>query len=274
MRLNSSREMSGAFQESRFARVLTHATVLIGIWICLFGLASCQRSPEVARPGTMYIVLVDKSGSVASDSPMYRAGLLTIVSQVQDGDRFLIAPITGASGSDFRQLKEHALPEMIAPAGWMDEPIQVQKAQDAQQKKVQTVRDAMTADVDALLSQPSDAKRSAIFESLRTVAPLFEGEPRRRKLLIVLSDMVEDSEIANFERSVVSQGFIEKELKRQSSAGILPRLQGVSICVGGALASPPEKAAALERFWSEYFKASGAVLRSGHYARVLTTCSD
>jgi hypothetical protein len=217
----------------------------------------------------MMVLLVDKSISVENDQSLYRTEAMKVVATLSEGDRFIIAPITASSGNDFRRMREFVLPASVGELGWMDEPLAFKRKKEAQQKEVQETSRSLHAAVDELLSTPSFAGKTAIFESLRTIAPLFAGETKRRKVLILLSDMVEDSDIADFEGRVLTPNFDQKELTRQRNAGILPDLRNISIYVGGTLASPPDRAAALERFWIAYFIATGAILKPGGYARVL-----
>lgn len=239
---------------------------LISIAVCFAHFLACSKPNS---PGLMVALLVDKSISVDNDQSLYRTETSKAMAALTEGDRFIIAPITASSGTDFRRMKEFVLPDSIGKMGWMDEPLAFKRKKEGHEKELQEIRSSLRAAVDELLSAPPISGKTAIFESLRTIAPIFAGEAKRRKILILLSDMVEDSEVADFEGRILTPRFDESELTRQRNAGILPDLRDISIYVGGILASPPDRAAALEQFWTAYFNATGASLKPGRYARVL-----
>ena len=81
--------------------------------------------------------------------------------------------------------------------------------------------------------------------------------------------MVEESDLADFAHTHPDDAFIRKEISRQQKAGIMPDLRGVNIFVAGAQAPTLHRAAAIERFWKQYFEATGAVMDPGGYSRAL-----
>ena len=230
---------------------------------------SCSESAREGGPrptGRCIVVLVDHSQSTSDDHDLVQRTIQKILSAVQDGDRFLLAPITAASGEDSKRTIDVELPPSFPDISWNQEPIRYRKEKRNHDEQVLTRRTELQAGVESLLSEPHSALRTTIIEALRTLKPLFRTE-KRDKYLIIVSDMVEDSDIANFDRQLPAPGFAPREVERQRSNGILPDLAGVSVYVAGALASPPGKAAAIEKFWTDYLTGTGAVVRV--YSRVL-----
>lgn len=81
--------------------------------------------------------------------------------------------------------------------------------------------------------------------------------------------MIEDSAVANFEKTHIDAPFIQREIERQRTAGVLPDLRGIVVFVAGARAEPLERAAAIENFSRQYFTVTGAEIGPGGYSRTL-----
>lgn len=246
---------------------------LAGIFLCGCEGRGKSSNGSDATTGKLVVVLLDRSGSVKNDRGIYERALTTIVSSVNDGDRFVMGSITSASGTDFGASVDYTLPPPMAEQSWLDEPIKYKREFEARQKELAGIRESLAKDVTAFLDEERDAARTAIFESLRVVEPLFHAE-RRRKVLVILSDMLEDSGVANFDRGRLPPEIVQSVIDDQRSKGTLPELTGVNVYVAGAVASPPERSAAVQRFWIEYFEAAGATIDKGKYARILVSFEE
>jgi hypothetical protein len=218
-------------------------------------------------------VLLDRSRSAAADSRIYEDAVRRVLKGVKPGDRFVMAAITATSGDDFRVSVDRSLPSSLPAQGFLDEPRKYQADLKIRESEVAERTKAIFDDAEAFLKVKSSANKSALFESLLVVSPLLKAE-ERRKVLLVLSDMMEDSAGVSFERNPPTDASTKRTLENQQKVHTLPDLSGVAICVAGAVASPPERAAAVERFWRAYFAATGAIVRPGAYARTLTGCVE
>lgn len=214
------------------------------------------------------IVLLDRSGSVRDDRAIYDRALSVVRRSLREGDRFVMGSITSASGTDFSASIDYVLPLPLKKQSWLDEPIKYRREKEEHEKQLAETLADLDREIQMLMQTSSDTARTTICESLGVVEPIFHSE-RRRKILVILSDMVEDSGVANFDRRFLSLEEIRGIIEHQRAAGTLPDLAGVRIYVAGALASPPERSAAIKRFWTEYFAAAGAILGNGNYGRVL-----
>jgi hypothetical protein len=215
------------------------------------------------------MVLVDRSQSTAGDRELYAQACERILSWLQPGDRIVAAYISDRSARDFRAHVDEELPAPLGPMRIWDVPIRYRERRAQWERHTLARRQDVQRKLMGLLSRESTAARTNIFESLRVAGQILASERRRRKLLVLLSDMIEDSEVVNFQRVTLNDAFIQKEIQRQKAKGILPDLQGVTVFVAGAEAEPLERAAAIEKFWREYFAAAGAVIEPGGYSRTL-----
>ncbi len=234
------------------------------------GFACAGDDGSATDLGKVVVVLLDQSQSTRNDRSIYESAVRTILDSLRAGDRIVMAPITSSSGRDFGGSIDYALPLPLGKQGLMDEPIKYRRRLQDNQERMATIRENLSRDVEIFLNEASGSARTTIFESLRVVEPLFDSDGRRG-ILVLLSDMLEDSQVANFERHQFTDEFIQSEIDRQRSAGTLPSLSGVSVYVVGAVSSPASRAAAVERFWRAYFDAAGTVIGKGHYARVLVS---
>jgi len=220
------------------------------------------------------VVLLDRSGSVRGDRAIYDKALSVIRKSLREGDRFLMGSITSASGTDFATSIDYSLPAPLGEPGWMAEPVEYKKMKKTRQKQLNDILSNLDREIKVFLDKKSDTARTTIFESLSVVEPLFQSEVRKRKILVILSDMLEDSGVANFDRGRLSNETIREVIEHQQSIGTLPDLRDVKVYVAGAVASPPERAGSVKRFWLEYFAATGASMDRGQYARVLTSFAE
>lgn len=93
-------------------------------------------------------------------------------------------------------------------------------------------------------------------------------------MLIILSDMLEDSEEYNFERLRVTDEFTRRVIEDKRRRGQLPNLGGATVYVAGASARSASKAHEVQRFWIEYFKAANARLLPQNYGPALVNFEE
>jgi hypothetical protein len=231
-------------------------------------LAGCAPR-EPAQTGKLILVLVDRSQSTGPDRELYAQASERILSSLRPGDRLVAGYITDRSAADFRTHLDEELPPALPAMKITDVPSQYRESQAQWERDSQARREGIQRKLRDLLAWESSAVRTKIFESLRVAGQILGSERRPNKHLILLSDMIEDSEIANFEQLRLDEAFIRKEIARQQGAGILPALRGVKVYVAGAQAESLERSAAIEKFWREYFAAAGAIIEAGGYSRAL-----
>ena len=113
-----------------------------------------------------------------------------------------------------------------------------------------------------------------IFDALSLAQRVFATYHRDRKVLVIFSDMIEESAQYNFRRKPPDITQTARIIKRQQAAGNLPDLNGVEVYVVGAGEGtysnlPSSQIRAVEEFWLKYFKACGADLRKERYGSAL-----
>lgn len=124
--------------------------------------------------------------------------------------------------------------------------------------------------VTTLRDASEEISRSEIFHSLREIGKDLGQEPARERVVLLISDMLENSDFGSFyANNRIRDLQPEAELKRVTDKGLFADLQGARVyVVGAALLTKDVKQAyrsgktiqALEDFWKGYFAGSNAQL--------------
>jgi len=234
--------------------------------------AGCTRSSQAAaqRPGTAVVIFVDFSDSVGGmDRTGFRREIeKQILPWLEPGDSFLMAPIHDQTLTQFRPLVEADLPPRPQFNGWMNNVMKFNREAKATEAKIVQVKESLRTQTAEALGKAAQARYTDIFSSLLLAEKLFSAESRH-KVLILMSDMIEDYPPYAFDKIAwkpETTGKILKELEAQRG---IADLRGVCVYVSGVSAPTAEMATNIGRFWEAYFKKAGADLHPSRYAHVL-----
>ena len=235
--------------------------------------AGCTRSSQAASGGhesTAVVVFVDFSDSVGGmDRTAFKRELDKLVLPwLEPGDSFLVAPINDKTLTQFRPLVEAELPARPQFNGWMNNVMKFNRESKATDAKLTEVKQMLRTQTTEALNKASQARYTDIFSSLLMAEKLFSAESRR-KVLILMSDMIEDSPPYAFDRMTWSPQTTGKILKELQARSAIADLRGVCVYVSGVNAPTAEMASHIARFWEAYFWKAGADLHPSRYAHVL-----
>ena len=201
-------------------------------------------------------VFVDMSGSTnQARRTVYRNAFDKVYENLKQGDRIVVGTITGRSYIDFKPVVDAEIPKQSI---WVN---RIKFEQDL----AKTKRDVQ-AGVEELLAQKRGTPHTEIINSLNIADKIFHNE-KRQKILIILSDMIQDSKQYNFERVKVTDSYATKIINERQKQNLIPNLETVKVYVAGASASDSKKFRSIEKFWNRYFVAAGAdfsLHRYGH----------
>lgn len=228
------------------------------VWalVCALGSLGSMGCVATAQPqSTLTVALIDGSCSRVNLGA-YRTGWAAVEKSVQPGDRIVL----GRIGADVREF--HPELDVVRPqvAALLDNDLVRQERDDAFNEKL---ADAFSS----TLAVPC-SNLTAILDTLDVAAQYFSTDARARHRLVLLTDALEDSQEAKFERGL-SGSAASRLLSSRRRAHGLPHLAGVEVFVGGASAPTGEIARAVRQFWLAYFAATGARLSAEHYGPVL-----
>ncbi len=224
---------------------------LIALSLVVVTLLGCAASP-----GRVFLVFVDVSASV-KDFAVYREAWSKIVGALQPGDRVVLAQISDRTYTGFRPLLDCEVPRFSA---WRDNKL-------VYEKERQSLEASFASALDRSLRGPR-AQKTDIFGALQEAEKVFKGD-RRPGTLILLSDMLEDSEVYNFEKQRFSDDFVRRTIADAAREGRLPDLSGATVYVAGASARSAARAEDVQKFWLAYTKAANGKLSRENYGPAL-----
>jgi hypothetical protein len=186
---------------------------------------------------------------------------------MHSGDAIEAALITEKSVSELNLSIEYEFPVINSKT---NTEIFKRKAKELSDSILNVKRDSILTVGDSILFKP---KRKILFteimSSLQVAERVFKNFPQPRKILVIFSDMIEDSRFYNFERENLSSQRINQMINREKKGNFLPNLSGVKIYVAGAIAKDTERYNRIKNFWFEYFKNCNANLESQNYGAAL-----
>lgn len=233
--------------------------------------AGCAPSTPVGlERGTAVIVFVDFSQSIPrEDLAAYQQEIEgQILPSLVPGDRLLIAPIHDRTLTDFRPLVEATLPPRPQFNGWLDNVLKYNRQTKDVETQVLQAKDKLATDVARVFTKRYSSQQTDILSSLLIAQKLFHDESRR-KVLVLMSDMIEDNPPLRFDRISWSPTTIDTLLAELEARSLIAKLAGVCVYVSGASAKSADLAENIGRFWQAYFQRTGADMDLARYAHVL-----
>ena len=204
------------------------------------------------------VVFVDMSGSTnTARRTVYRNAFEKIYEKLKEGDRVVVGTITGRSFIDFKPVVDAEIPKKSL---WVN---RISFEQSFAKAKAE-----IKEGVEGLLSRKKGTPHTEILNSLNIADTIFHNE-KRQKVLVILSDMVQDSREYNFDRVKVTDAYISSIIKYRKKNNLIPDLKGVKVYVAGASADEAKKFRAIEKFWNTYFQSTGADFSPHRYGHSL-----
>lgn len=204
-------------------------------------------------PGRTIVVLVDKSASIApADRELYKNSLDAIGDKLKGGDRLLVASVSGGGRSAFRAN--------------FDVTVERTGVRLDQEEAIADARGRLATHIAGILPPEGGAGsdvQTRLLESIASASQAFASGTRDDAVIVLLSDGVEDSELADLSSGVWNDASIKNTLDRAKDKGLLPDLLGIKLVVIGAGGDNYES---VEAFWKAYVVRTGAVM--GAYGRL------
>lgn len=204
------------------------------------------------------VVFVDMSGSTnKARRTVYRNAFEKIYQNLRQGDRIVVGTITSHSYIDFKPVIDAEIPK---------ESIWTNRLK-FEQNLAKTKNDIQKS-VDRLLSRKRGTPYTEILNSLNIVDTFFHKE-KRKKILVILSDMIQDSKQYKFGRHKISNKYISNVIRNQKEQNLVPNLADVKVYVAGASAPNSKKFRSIQKFWARYFTESKADFSTHRYGHSL-----
>ncbi len=253
-------------------RAVARNLVLIITMGALLPAAGCTRSSqETTGPrGTAIVVFIDFSESIGrSDRALYEQDFSDrIIPSLSAGDRILIAPINDKTLTAFHPLLDETFPPKPEFDGWLDNTLKYERQAKEADAQVVKLKESIQRQVAGIFDARSASQQTDILSSLLIAQKLFHNQPRR-KVLVLMSDMIADYPPYRFDRIAWSPSANQKILSELDEKGLIPDLSGVCVYVSGVSARSAELASRIGHFWQEYFQRTKADMDPSRYAHVL-----
>ncbi|MEE9121328.1 MAG: hypothetical protein V3U56_08565 [Syntrophobacteria bacterium] len=213
---------------------------------------------ENAKKSRVLVIFVDMSGSAnLARRTVYREAFEKIYQNLGQGDRVMVGTITDRSYIDFKPAVDVEIPKKSI---WVN---RIQFERNLTETKEKIRREA-----GRLLSRKRGTKRTEILNSLNIAETIFHNE-KRRKILVLLSDMIQDSKEYNFARVKVTDKYIDEVIRYRQKHNLIPNLTDVKVYVAGASGADPNKFRSIEKFWTRYFAETRADFSPHRYGHSL-----
>lgn len=208
-----------------------------------------------STPPATVVFLLDTTLTVRYFDSFRRAWIRTVM-ELRDGDRVVLAVVKGDArggrGGVFPFLLERTVPaySIFRPHE------EYRKAKAAVQKELLGAFDAAVS--------VGRFDQTLLLSSVRSLAEHLAMDEGGARVFVIASDMIEDSELADFERPIAPA--VRSRLIANERSLLRDKLRGVEVHVVAAGAATDAKALEARGFWEAYFQAMGARMAPSWYA--------
>ena len=248
-------------------RILMGALLVAMLLITLIGCGDAGASTAASQP-SFVLCLFDASGTTKDERNSYLRDFNSIVDQLQGGDSLWADAIT-----------ENCLATARIPVRLELPAFSVLTAnQDDYDDQIRGLKQKARASAETLTSTQM-TPRTAILDSMLLAQKLFRGDRAKtasHRVLVIFSDMREDSERYCFDREILTPSRIRQVVAAEKAGSRIPELGEVTVYVTGATADrkgDPGQIRRIQAFWQAYFRAAGTELPDEHYAASLLSFS-
>ncbi|MDZ7360736.1 MAG: hypothetical protein ONB46_08430 [candidate division KSB1 bacterium] len=237
-----------------------------------FCLCACQKAEQ--RPAKVVCVLFDFSESTNFPKIRQRYGkdFRVIQTRIAPGDVIAACPITEKSIAEQELILRCEFP-VFTPSS---DNLLIKRGELRQfEAKIKTIRDSLGAVVDsALMASQRKVLRTDVMSALHVAERIFKAFAQPRKVLVLISDMIEESESYNFVTEKLNPERTRAIIAAERQNRRLADLTGVKVYVIGANAATREKFFAVRDFWLDYFRACGANIPHENYGAALVNFEE
>lgn len=247
-----------------------HVDSLSWAW-SLSDLLSKKDSPkETKKPNKTIVVLLDKTASIKDQTTVFKSAINTVFKELKPGDRFRLAEITGDSASDFDFNVSLNIPNKPKYSMLTSNSSEYTEKLNIFNKKVSEQKEKAKEKTYKELDKKPTAMTTDLFGAIYT-ANLYLKKEKNRKILLILSDMIEEDQNWRFNKIHWNNAIEKKILNKQKTLSLIPNMDGACVIVVGAKASSLSREQWIRKFWGDFFKDSNATFDDSMYSHTLLT---
>jgi len=241
-------------------RLLNQMFLIVFIIIMIFpGHAYCAE-----HQSKVVFVLFDISGSTKKEETrkQYVKDFKVILNSLNPGDIIVVDMITESSVTKSNPYSKELEKLSFLEGGPL-------KARILRKKNDKKKADVLEYVKEQILRKDRKVLYTDILSSLNIAERVFKSYEKDKYVLVIMSDMIEESRDYNFTKDNLSEKRIEEIITREKAKNRIPDLADVKVYVSGATASNSDRFFAIQNFWLRYFKECGANLSKENYGSVL-----
>lgn len=240
--------------------------LLLAMLVLLAGaLTSCQDKAAQQHASAVF-VLFDVSGSTSAPRTrqLYFQDFTTILGALDGGDKIMGDVITDNTMATSTYPIRQSLPEYDI----------LRYSRLTYQEALKKAEQQLRTQGDKLILHSSSTPSTDLMNAFQLADKMFNGDDwhtMSHKVLVVFSDMVEQSHHYDFTGENLTAERIQQIIDTERAGGRLPNLKGVKVWIAGATLEgtyglDPLKIYQIQNFWLNYFQACGADLNESRYA--------
>lgn len=232
-------------------------------------LISCNSNKIDSGGSKVVCVLFDLSET--TNKPEIRNNYIekfkVVLNKMHPGDAIEAALITEKSLAELDISINCEFP-LIKPITDTDLAVSISKSISDSLLKIK--RDSLILVADSILLKPKrKIPDTEIIASLQIAERIFKSFSQTRKILVVFSDMIEDSRYYSFNNENLSDERVKNIIRTEKASNRLPDLSNVKVYIAGASHQDIKKYNQIKDFWFEYFKSCNAKLAIENYGAAL-----
>lgn len=227
---------------------------------------SCKNEPQPQNK--IVVALFDLSLSTQTEEihRSYMRDMRKVMDTMNGGDVLVAARITEKSISELEFCLQHTF-DRFEPE--TNNTLTVKALRMSFEKSRAAIRDSLLALVDSTLQSRPRILKTEIMGALQVAGRIFHSYEQPKKVLVIFSDMLEDSQFYRFDREKLSAQRIQAIIKNETDNLRMPELDNVRVYVTGARSADRKRFLAVQDFWIKYFEKAGANLSPDDYGSIL-----
>lgn len=247
---------------------LRFITILL-ILFTLIAQSGCEKD-QLSNGGKVVMVLFDLSETTNKPEirKNYTEGFKLVLQSFKTGDDIEVGLITENSIAQQRLPIRFELPPLDYDT---DNTLLLRKYRNIADSMVTVKVDSLWKIADSILTNGGrKVMKTDILGAIKFSEKILKSFPmEKRKILVIFSDMREDSQSYNFDNENLNTARIRKIIEQERSRNNLPDLSNVKIYVAGANAPTTTKYNQIQEFWLKYFEETGALIEPHRYSSLL-----
>ena len=202
----------------------------------------------------------------------YAADMRKIMKKMRPGDVLVAGLITQKSISELSFCVQYEFNKFKATT---DNPLYKKAERRQYLDSMQAIKDSLLTVVDSTLFRSHNRiMKTEIMGALQVADRIFRVYDLPNNILVIMSDMIEDSQFYRFQNENLSDRRIQVIINNEKKNERLPSLTNVKVYVTGATAKNRKRQLLIQKFWQEYFQACGADLAPENYGSVMVRFTE